>query len=81
MKTAISKADDVVWNLSRSTNDKAASSTRRNSLRRSYLGNFVCVEKIDDYTVVFETKGPDSLFPYEISGADQPLPRQACPAR
>src|SRR5206468_1953952 len=34
---------------------------------RSYLGNFAGVQKIDDYTVAFDTKGPDSLFPYEIS--------------
>src|SRR5438477_528013 len=33
----------------------------------SYLGNFAGVQKIDDYTVAFDTKGPDSLFPYEIS--------------
>jgi peptide/nickel transport system substrate-binding protein len=25
------------------------------------------VQKIDDHTVAFDTNGPDSLFPYEIS--------------
>jgi ABC-type transport system substrate-binding protein len=62
------KADDVVWNLSRSTNDKAPEfDPSQFAQARSYLGNFAGVQKIDDYTVAFDTKGPDSLFPYEIS--------------
>jgi peptide/nickel transport system substrate-binding protein len=62
------KADDVLWNLSRSTNDKTPEfDPSQFAQARSYLGNFAGVQKIDDYTVAFDTKGPDSLFPYEIS--------------
>jgi ABC-type transport system substrate-binding protein len=62
------KADDVVWNMSRSTNDKAPEfDPSQFAQARSYLGNFAGVQKIDDYTVAFDTKAPDSLFPYEIS--------------
>src|SRR5882757_1403255 len=62
------KADDVVWNLSHSTNEKAPEfDPSQFAQARSYLGNFAGVQKIDDYTVAFDTKGPDSLFPYEIS--------------
>src|SRR5712691_10253601 len=62
------KADDVVWNLSHSTNDKAPEfDPSQFAQTRSYLGNFAGVEKIDDHTVAFDTKVPDSLWPYEIS--------------
>jgi peptide/nickel transport system substrate-binding protein len=54
--------------LSRSTNDKAPEfDPSQFAQARSYLSNFAGVQKIDDYTVAFDTKGPDSLFPYEIS--------------
>jgi ABC-type transport system substrate-binding protein len=62
------KADDVVWNLSHSTNDKAPEfDPSQFAQTRTYLNNFAGIEKIDDYTVAFDTKVPDSLFPYEIS--------------
>jgi ABC-type transport system substrate-binding protein len=62
------KADDVVWNMSHSTNDKAPEfDPSQFAQARSYLGNYASVSKIDDYTVAFTTKAPDSLFPYEIS--------------
>jgi peptide/nickel transport system substrate-binding protein len=62
------KADDVVWNLAYSTNDKAPQfNPAQFAQARSYLGNFAGVEKIDDHTVAFDTKVPDSLWPYEIS--------------
>ncbi len=61
-------ADDVVWNLGYSADPKAAQfNPAQFAQTRSYLGNFTGVEKIDDYTVAFNTKVPDSLFPYEIS--------------
>ena len=61
-------ADDVVWNLSHSTNDKAPEfDPAQFAQTRTYLNNFANIEKIDDHTVAFDTKVPDSLFPYEIS--------------
>ena len=61
-------ADDVVWNLAYSTNGKAPQfNPAQFAQARSYLGNFAGVEKIDDHTVAFDTKVPDSLWPYEIS--------------
>ncbi len=61
-------ADDVVWNLSHSTDEKAPEfDPSQFAQARSYLGNYAGVTKIDDHTVAFETKVPDSLFPYEIS--------------
>src|SRR5277367_429564 len=62
------EADDVVWNLSHSTNDKAPEfDPAQFAQTRTYLNNFAGIEKIDDHTVAFTTKVPDSLFPYEIS--------------
>jgi len=61
-------ADDVVWNLSHSTNEKALEfDPSQFAQTRTYLNNFAGIEKIDDHTVAFTTKVPDSLFPYEIS--------------
>jgi peptide/nickel transport system substrate-binding protein len=61
-------ADDVVWNLGYSSNDKAPQfNPAQFAQARPYLGTFAGVEKIDDHTVAFTTKVPDSLFPYEIS--------------
>lgn len=61
-------ADDVVWNLGYSFDQKAPQFyPAQFAQARTYLGTFASVEKIDDYTVAFNTKVPDSLFPYEIS--------------
>ncbi len=61
-------ADDVVWNLGYSSNDKAPQfNPAQFAQARPYLGTYAGVEKIDDHTVAFTTKVPDSLFPYEIS--------------
>jgi len=61
-------ADDVVWNMSHTTNDKAPEfDPSQFAQARAYLGTYAGVEKIDDRTVAFDTKVPDSLFPYEIS--------------
>jgi ABC-type transport system substrate-binding protein len=61
-------ADDVVWNIRRSTDSKAPEfDPAQFAQSRIYLVNTVGASKIDDHTVAFETKVPDSLFPYEIS--------------
>ena len=61
-------ADDVVWNLGYSDDPKSPQfNTAQFAQARSYLGNYAGVTKIDDHTVAFETKVPDSLFPYELS--------------
>jgi ABC-type transport system substrate-binding protein len=61
-------ADDVVWNLQHSTDSKSPEfDPGQFAQARSYLGNYAGISKIDDYTVAFETKVPDSLFPYELS--------------
>ncbi len=64
---------------SHTTNDKAPEfDPAQFAQARAYLGTYAGVEKIDDHTVAFDTKVPDSLFPYEISyrADDQPVPRQ-----
>jgi ABC-type transport system substrate-binding protein len=62
------KADDVLWNLRYSADQKAPEfNPAQFAQARPYLGTYAGVEKIDDYTVAFTTKVPDSLFPYEIS--------------
>jgi len=61
-------ADDVVWNMSYSTDDKAPQfNPAQFAQARAYLGTYAGVEKVDDHTVAFTTKVPDSLFPYMIS--------------
>ncbi len=61
-------ADDVVWNFVRYSDHTAPQfDTFQFALTRGYLTNFASVEKLDDNTVAFHTKTPDSLFPYEIS--------------
>src|SRR5271163_1560260 len=61
-------ADDVLWNMRYSADEKAPEfNTAQFAQARPYLGTYAGVEKIDDYTVAFKTKVPDSLFPYEIS--------------
>jgi ABC-type transport system substrate-binding protein len=62
------KADDVLWNMRYSADDKAPEfNPAQFAQARPYLGTYAGVEKIDDYTIAFSTKVPDSLFPYEIS--------------
>src|SRR4051812_18818554 len=61
-------ADDVVWNMSYSSDEKAAQfNPAQFAQARPYLGTYAGVEKIDDHTVAFNTKVPDSLFPYMMS--------------
>lgn len=61
-------ADDVVWNLGRLMDHNAPQFDPAELAQASpYLGNVAGVQKVDESTVAFETKVPDSLFPYEIS--------------
>lgn len=61
-------ADDILWNMSRTTNDKAPEfDAGQFAQARAYLNNYAGIEKIDDRTVAFLTKSPDSLFQYNIS--------------
>ena len=61
-------ADDVLWNLGYSMNEKLPQfNPAQFAQARPYLGTYAGVEKVDDHTVAFTTKAPDSLFPYEIS--------------
>ncbi len=61
-------ADAVLWNMSHSRDQKAPEfDPGQYAQTLTYLGNFAGISKIDDHTVAFETKAPDSLFPYEIS--------------
>jgi peptide/nickel transport system substrate-binding protein len=61
-------ADDVMWNMRYTGDEKAPEfNPAQFAQTRIYLGTYAGVEKIDDQTVAFKTKVPDSLFPYEIS--------------
>ncbi len=61
-------ADDIVWNMERSTNEKSEQfDPSQFAQARAYLNNYLSVEKVDDMTVAFNTKSPDSLFQYNIS--------------
>src|SRR3954468_2550392 len=61
-------ADDVIWNWGYSADETAAQfNPAQFAQTRPYLINTASVTKIDDYTVAYETKVPDGLFPYEIS--------------
>ena len=61
-------ADSVLFNMKYSADEKAPEfNTAQFAQARPYLGTYAGVEKVDDYTIAFKTKVPDSLFPYEIS--------------
>jgi ABC-type transport system substrate-binding protein len=61
-------ADDVLWNMKYSADDKSPEfNPAQFAQARAYLGTYASVEKIDDHTVAFYTKVPDSLFPYEMA--------------
>jgi peptide/nickel transport system substrate-binding protein len=61
-------ADDVLWNMRYTADEKAPEfNVAQLAQAKQNLGTYAGVEKIDDYTVAFKTKVPDSLFPYEIS--------------
>jgi ABC-type transport system substrate-binding protein len=61
-------ADDVLWNMKYAADDKSPEfNPTQFAQTRAFLGTFASVEKIDDYTVAFNNKVPDSLFPYEMA--------------
>lgn len=62
-------ADSAVWNFDRVLDqDSAQYNTRHASWAGSAMANIASVEKVDDYTLAVNTKGPDSLLPYELTG-------------
>jgi ABC-type transport system substrate-binding protein len=61
-------ADSAVWNYERLTLEKNPAFTPYNFGRgRSRSSNIDRVEKVDDYTIVFYTKTPESMFPYNTA--------------
>jgi ABC-type transport system substrate-binding protein len=61
-------ADNVVWNYERYTLESHPNFNASQFGRtRNRTINIAGVEKIDDYTVAFETHTPDSLFPFQTS--------------
>jgi peptide/nickel transport system substrate-binding protein len=71
-------AADVVWNFDRFTKESAPQfNARQYAFARAYLGNFESVEKVDDHTVAFTTKQPDSLYPYNMSFLMMVSPRRS----
>lgn len=61
-------ADDVVWNLTRYTDNKAPQfDTYQFALTRGYITNFESIEKVDSHTVAITTKTVDSQFFYPLS--------------
>nr|WP_232372634.1 ABC transporter substrate-binding protein [Acuticoccus mangrovi] len=61
-------ADAVVWNFAKLFDeDSPQYSARQASLVNFRMPGFEKVEKVDDYTVEFTTKEPDSFFPFQIS--------------
>ncbi|MEZ5855164.1 MAG: ABC transporter substrate-binding protein [Hyphomicrobiaceae bacterium] len=60
-------ADAVVFNMDKLFDEKAPQfSARQGSLVNFRMPGFKAVKKIDKYTVEFETKTPDSFFPFQI---------------
>lgn len=71
-------ADDVVWNFERFTKEGTPQfNARQFAFARPYLGNYESTEKVDDHTVAFTTRQPDSLFPYNISFLMMVSPRRS----
>ena len=70
-------ADAVVFNMDRLFNDKSPQySARMASLVNFRLPAYKSVTKVDDHTVVFETKTPDAFWPYQICYALFASPKQ-----
>ncbi len=62
-------ADSVTWNFDRVLDESAPQfNTRHAGWAGGAIANVESVEKIDDYTVAINTKGPDCLLPYELTG-------------
>ena len=57
----------MIWNFDKLFDEKAPHyNARQASLVNFRMPGFEKVEKVDDYTVVFTTKEPDSFFPFQI---------------
>lgn len=70
-------ADAVVFNMDRLFDDKSPQySARMVSLTNFRLPSYKAVKKIDDYTVEFETKTPDSFWPFQICYVMMSSPKQ-----
>jgi peptide/nickel transport system substrate-binding protein len=60
-------ADAVIFNMEKLFNEKSPQySARQASLVNFRMPGFEAVRKIDKYTVEFQTKTPDSFFPFQI---------------
>jgi len=61
-------ADSVVWNFAVLMDDKAPQyNARHAAFEGTAVVNIKGVDKVDDYTIAINTKGPDSLLPYDIA--------------
>ncbi|WP_217899028.1 ABC transporter substrate-binding protein [Oceanicola sp. 22II-s10i] len=61
-------ADNVVWNYNRYMDEKHPNfNPQQFGAIRTRTTNIASVDKVDDYTVTFTTKEPDSLFPLQTS--------------
>lgn len=70
-------ADAVVFNMDRLFDEKSPQySPRMVSLSAFRLPSYKAVKKVDDYTVEFETKSPDSFFPFQICYVMMSSPKQ-----
>ena len=60
-------ADAVIFNFEKLFDEKSPQySARQASLVNFRMPGYQGVKKVDDYTVVFSTKTPDSFFPFQI---------------
>lgn len=58
----------MVWNFDRVIKASAPPfNPRQFAFARAYLGNFGSVEKVDEFTIAFTTRQPDSLCPCSMS--------------
>ncbi|HTJ59209.1 MAG TPA: ABC transporter substrate-binding protein [Devosiaceae bacterium] len=61
-------ADTVTWNFARVMDPKAPQfNARHAAFQGAAIINIASVDKVDDDTVAINTKGPDSLLPYDIA--------------
>lgn len=62
-------ADSALWNFARVMDEAAPQyNTRHASWGGAAVTSIESIDKVDDYTIAFNTKGPNSLFPYELAG-------------
>lgn len=63
-------ADSAMFNINRVLDDTSPQFNQRQAgtARAISFSNVASVEKVDDYTIAFHTKGPVSIFPYDMTG-------------